>query len=88
MRCSSTWEGHQILLKTLFKVLQAAGLTLKRSEVQFGPRDAVYVGHVVTADGIRIDDVHIKSLVGLPTPETVKEMRSVLAKVNFVRKYI
>ena len=47
-----------------------------------------YVGHVETADGIRIDDVHVKSLAGLQALETIKELRSVFGKINSVRKYI
>ena len=37
--CSSTWTGHLQLLENMFKSLQAAGLTLKPSKVQFGPRE-------------------------------------------------
>ena len=52
----------------MFKALQAAGLTLKPSKVQFGPREVKYLGHVLTAHGIRIGEDRIKAIVNLPTP--------------------
>ena len=81
-------EGHLQLLENMFKGVQAAGLTLKPSKVQFGPREVKYLGHVLTADGIRIGEDRIKAIVNLPTPETIEELRSVLGMVNFVRKFI
>ena len=86
--CSSTWEGHLQLLENMFKALQAAGLTLKPSKVQFGPREDKILGHILTADGIRIGEDRVKAIVDLPTPKTFKELRSVLGMVNFFRKFI
>ena len=42
----------------------------------------------MTPDGIRIGEDRVKAIVDLPTPETIKELRSVLGIVNFVRKFI
>ena len=46
------------------------------------------MGHILTADGTRIGEDRVKAIVDLPTPETIKELRSVLGMVNFVRKFI
>lgn len=86
--CSATWDSHIQLLENMFKALQAAGLTLKPSKVQFGPKEVKYLGHILTADGIRIGTDRIKAIVDLPTPKNIKELRSVLGMVNFVRKFI
>ena len=86
--CSSTWEGHLQLREHMFKALQAVGLTLKPSNVQCGPREVKYLGHVQTADGIRIVEDRIKAIVNLSTRITIKELRSALTMVNFVRKFL
>lgn len=52
--CASTWEGQLQLLENVFKAWEAAGLTLKPSEVQFGPREVKHLRHILTANGIRI----------------------------------
>ncbi|CAB1104419.1 unnamed protein product [Ectocarpus sp. CCAP 1310/34] len=86
--CSSTWEGHISLLENTFQALQAAGLTLKPSKVQFGPKEVKYLGHILSADGIRLGEDRIKSILELPTPTNIKSLRSVLGTVNYVRKFI
>ena len=86
--CSSTWTSYLQLLENMFKALQAPGLTLKQSKVQVGPREVKYLGHILTADGVRIGEDRAKAIVDLMTPKTIKELRSVLGMVNFVRKFI
>ena len=86
--CSATWEAHLKLLEDMFRALQTAGLTLKPAKIHFGPREVQYLGHVLSADGIRMGEDRIKAIVDLKTPTTIKELRSVLGTVNFVRKFI
>ena len=86
--CSATWEAHLKLLEDMFCALQTAGLTLKPSKIHFGPKEVQYLGHVLSADGIRIGENRIKAVIHLKTPTTIKELRSVLGTINFVRKFI
>ena len=66
---SSTWEAHLILLEDMFQGLQAAGLTLKPSEIHLGSKEVPYLGHILSADGIRIvGEDRIRSIVDLKTP--------------------
>ena len=79
--CSATWEAHLKLLEDMFLALQTVGLTLKPAKIHFGPREVQYLGHVLSADGIRMGEDRIKAIVDL-------KLRSVLGTVNFVRKFI
>ena len=45
------------------------------------------MGHILTAHGFRMGEDRMKAIGDLPTPETVKKLRSVLG-MNFVFKYI
>ena len=86
--CSATWEAHLKLLEDMFRALQTAGLTLKPAKIHVGPKEVQYLGHVLSADGIRMGEDRIKTIVDLKTPTAIKELRSVLGTVNFVRKFI
>ena len=88
--CSTTWEAHlnTSILEDMFRALQTAGLTLKPAKIHFGPKEVQYLGHALSADGIRMDEDRIKAIIDLITPTTIKELRSVLGTVNFVRKFI
>lgn len=85
--CSSTWEEHLTLLGNTFKALQA-GLTLKPAKVQFGPKEVNYLGHTLSAEEIKIGEDRIKAVVDSPRPTNIKELRSVLGMIPFVRKFI
>ena len=86
--CSATWEAHLELLEDMFRALQTAGLTLQPSKIHFGPKEVQYLGHVLSADGIRMDEDRIKAIIDLKIPTTIKEFCSVLGTVSFVRKFI
>ena len=81
-------EAHLRLLEDMFRALQAAGLTLKSSKIHFGPKEVHYLGHVLSANGIRMGKDRVKAIIDLKTPTTTKELRSVLGTINFVRKFI
>ena len=86
--CSATWKAHFKILEDVFRALQTAGLTLKPSKIHFGPKEIQYLGHILSADGIRMGEDRMKAIIDLKTPTTIKELRSVLGTVNFVRKFI
>ena len=86
--CSATWEAHLGLLEDMFRALQTAGLTLKPSKIHFGPKEVQYLGHVLSANGIRMGEDRIKAIVDLKTPTTIKKLRSVLGTISFVRKFV
>ncbi|CAB1113485.1 unnamed protein product [Ectocarpus sp. CCAP 1310/34] len=83
-----TFEAHLSSLEKMFAALQAAGLTLKPSKIQFGQKEVDYLGHVISAKGISVSTDHIDAIRNLPTPTCIKDLRSVLGMVNFVRRFI
>ena len=85
--CSATWEARLRLSEDMFRALQTAGLTLQPSKIHFGPTEVQYLGHVLSAGGIRMGEDRIKAVIDLKTPTTIKELRPVLGTVNFERKF-
>ena len=80
--CSATWEAHLRLLEDMFRAFQATGLTLKPSKTYSGPKEVHYLGHVLSANGIRMGEDPIKAIIDLKTPTTIKELRFVLGGVQ------
>ena len=85
---SSTWEAHLLLLERMFSALQAAGLTLKPSKLQFGSKQVKYLGHVISEHGITIGDDRIKATSELPDANNIKTLHSLLGTLNFVRRFV
>ena len=85
---SADFESHMKSLESMFVALQAAGLTLKPSKVAFGPKSIEYLGHIISKDGVSVGEDRIDAIQKLPTPTCIKDLRSVLGVVNFVRRFI
>ena len=83
-----TFKSYLVSLEKMFAALQAAGLTLKPSEIQFGQKEVDYLGHVISAKGISVSTDRINAIRNLPTPKSMKDLRSVLGMANFVRPFV
>ena len=68
----ATWEAHPRLLEDMFRALQTAGLKLKPSKIHFGPKEVQYIGHLLSANGIRMGEDRIKAIIDLKTPTAIK----------------
>ena len=83
-----TFESHLVSLEKMFAALHVAGLTLKPYKIQFGQKDVDYLGHVISAKGISVSTDRIKAIHDLPTPKSIKDLRSVLGMATFVRRFV
>ena len=81
---NSTFEAHLNSLEQTFSALQAAGVTLKPTKLQFGQKEIEYLVHVVSEKGISISADRIKAILALPEPECIKDNRGCLGPLNYV----
>ncbi|CAB1098409.1 unnamed protein product [Ectocarpus sp. CCAP 1310/34] len=82
-----TFETHLVSIEKMFAALQAAGLTLKPSKIQFGRKEVDYLGHVISAKGIFVSTDRIDAIRDVSTPKCIKDLRSILGMANFVRRF-
>ena len=47
-----------------------------------------YLGHIVTSEGVKADPKKIKAVINMPTPKSIKQLRSFLGFCNYYRKFI
>ena len=75
-------------LRAVFDRIRAAGLKLKPSKCSLFCDQVLYLGHVISADGVSPDPAKLRVLADWPLPTTVREMQSFLGFVNFYGDYI
>ena len=80
-----TLKSHLVSLEEMFAALHVTGLALKPSKIYFGQKEVDYLGHVISAKYISISTDRINAIHDLPTPKSIKDLRSVLGMANFVR---
>lgn len=75
-------------LRITFSRLRAANLKLKPSKCKLFQTSVLYLGHVVSADGVMTDPDKVKAIKEWPTPKCLKEVRSFLGLASYYRRFI
>ena len=71
---SKDLASHLERLKAVFQKLEEAGLKLKPSNCELFWRQLAYLGHVISAKGVAINESKIEAIKNWPTPTTVTEV--------------
>jgi hypothetical protein len=85
---SKTHEEHICHLKDIFTRLRRAKLKLKMEKCQFFRAEIHYLGHLISAEGIRPMPDKVASVQNIPAPKTVTEVQQFLGLANYYRKFI
>jgi hypothetical protein len=85
---SPTFEAHIKDVETVFNRLAEANLQLKPTKCHFFQKELVYLGHLVTANGLRPDPLKVKAILEMETPEDATDVRSFIGMTGFYRSYI
>eukprot|EP00794_Sanderia_malayensis_P016472 gene16472-18109_t len=83
----SNQKEHDQRLHTVLKRLQEANITLNPDKCEFSKTSIKILGHIVSAEGIKADPEKIESILRLPVPKNVADVRSFLGMVNQQSKF-
>ena len=83
-----TFGEYNDNLAKVFQRLRSAGLTLKPKKCKFAQLEVCYLGHVVSAGGVRTDPAKLQAIVEFPVPTNVKALRSFLGLASYYRRFI
>ena len=81
-------EEHLMNLNNVIIRLERRGFKCKVEKSCFMQEEVVYLGHVVSADGIKPVQSKVESLLKAPEPRNVDELISFLGAVNYYRRYL
>ena len=83
-----SFEEHLRNLQNVFERLRGAGLRLKPKKCAFLQEEVLYLGHLVSREGISTDPSKIDKVVNWPEPVSTKEVQQFLGFANYYRRFI
>jgi hypothetical protein len=79
---------HLIHLRTVFSALRQAQLKIKVSKCAFCAREVEWLGHVLSADGVKVDPKKTEAVQQWPVPQDVQQVRMFLGLAGYYRKFV
>ena len=79
---------HVATLATFFMRLRLHKLKLFPDKSRIGATRVDFLGHVISADGVRPNDDRVAALTRMPMPTDIKQLRSLLGGLSYYRKFL
>ena len=81
-------QEHENHLRIVLQTLRENQLFAKLSKCDFWLKEVSFLGHIVSAEGIRVDPVTIEAIVNWHPPRNVTEVRSFLGLAGYYRRFV
>jgi hypothetical protein len=85
---SSSHELHLQHLEKTFLKFRRYGISLNPKNLNFSLKEGKLLGHIVSADGVKIDPERVEAIKNMSLPRSKKDIQSFLGTINFIRRFI
>jgi len=85
---SESREEHAEHLRVVLEILREHQLYGKPSKCEFWLEEVQFLGHVISAQGIRVDPAEIETVVKWERPQTIIEVRSFLGFAGYYMRFV
>jgi hypothetical protein len=85
---SKSLDGHIEYLRAVFGALREARLFANIEKCTFCTDRVVFLGYVVTPQGIEVDEAKIEAIKSWPIPTTLTQLRSFLGLMRFYQCFV
>jgi hypothetical protein len=85
---SRSAEEHEQHLRVILIQLRAHELYAKFSKCEFWLQEVIFLGHIITAEGVKVDPEKVKDVSDWKQPTNVTEVHSFLRLAGYYRRFI
>ncbi|KAE8716293.1 Detected protein of unknown function [Hibiscus syriacus] len=85
---SKSIEEHSAQLQIVLQILRDKKLYAKFSKFEFWLNEVIFLGHVISADEIRMDPQKVKAIMDWEVPKNVSKVQSFLGLVGYYRRFV
>ncbi|GFW79739.1 retrovirus-related Pol polyprotein from transposon 17.6 [Trichonephila clavipes] len=83
-----TFEEHLQNIRKVLSKLSDANLKLNPSKCKFFQKEVNYLGHIISAEGVRTDPEKVSAVKNWKRPENLRELRSFQGLCTYYRKFV
>ncbi|GFW81995.1 retrovirus-related Pol polyprotein from transposon 297 [Trichonephila clavipes] len=83
-----TFEEHLQNIRKVLSKLSDANLKLNPSKCKFFQKEVNYLGHIISAEGVRTDPEKVSAVKNWKRPENLRELRSFLGLCTYYHKFV
>jgi hypothetical protein len=81
-------EEHEQHLRVILNKLRAHEIYAKFNKCEFWLQEVAFLGHIITAEGVKVDPEKVKAIVEWKQPTNVTEICSFLGLAGYYRRFI
>ena len=85
---SKNEEEHLIHIKAVLTTLRLAGLKVKGKKCEFFNSEMKFLGHIVSAKGVKTDPATVQAVSEMPLPKDIKTLQSFLGLASYYRRFV
>lgn len=85
---ASSLQDHEMKLTAIFQRLQMNNLKLQPDKCEFLSKEIVYLGHVISKDGVKPNPEKVKDVQNYPRLSSTSQIKSFLGLVGYYRRFI
>jgi hypothetical protein len=85
---SKTWDEHLAHLEKVLDIMKTQSLYAKESKCEFGMRELLYLGHIISGQGVQVHQEKIRAIVDWPTPKNLTELRGFFGLCSYYRRFV
>lgn len=85
---STSLQEHMINLRLVFQRLRRYNLKVQVDKCNFLKKETQFLGHTITANGVKPNNDKIEAIDSIPLPTTQTQIKSFLGITGYYRKFI
>lgn len=85
---SSSTNEHREHLNIILQRFREYGLTINVSKCNFAQEKVKFLGHEISAEGLRPLPDKVSTIIAFPLPTIAKDLRKFIGMVNFYRRFL
>lgn len=78
---------HNKKLHALLERCRVKNIKLNAEKIRFRQKEVPFVGHRISADGVKIDQEKVRAIREMPVPTNTKEVHTFLGMITYLQKF-